>query len=121
MDTWHALIIEDDPDGQDVVSRIFTYNQISHDLADNAEDALQLVENNHYTVAIVDLALPGIDGWGFLKAVQETVNIPCIAITAYHSPEVAIKAIESGFKAYFSKPIDTTSFMREIERVMSDG
>jgi ActR/RegA family two-component response regulator len=43
----------------------------------------------------------------------------CVAVTAYHSAEVAVKAIEHGFKAYFAKPLEATSFVREIQRVVS--
>jgi CheY-like chemotaxis protein len=47
-----------------------------------------------------------------------TTNVPAVAITAYHSINVARQAIEAGFEAYFPKPLDTTSFVRELSRIV---
>lgn len=121
MENWYVLIIEDDPDGQEVVARILKHQNITYDVVATGEEALALAKSNTYTLAIVDLALPGLDGWQFLSAVQEdptTAQMPCVAVTAFHSPDVAIKAIEVGFKAYFPKPIDATAFVRELERII---
>jgi CheY-like chemotaxis protein len=71
---------------------------------------------------IVDLALPGMDGWGFLREVQNnaaTAHIPAVAVTAFHSANVARQTIEAGFKAYFPKPLDTMSFVRELTRIIN--
>ncbi|HEX2905267.1 MAG TPA: response regulator [Phototrophicaceae bacterium] len=122
INDWRILVVEDDPDGQDVVARILRYHKISLDIANDAEEALQLlIGGSQYTGAIIDLALPGIDGWTLLGAIRrdpQTANLPCVAVTAYHSAEVAVKAIEMGFNAYFAKPLETTSFVRELERVL---
>ncbi len=75
-------------------------------------------------MVIVDLALPGLDGWGLLSAVQKnrkTAQVPCVAVTAFHSPEVAVKAIEAGFLAYFPKPIEAMPFIRELERIVNEN
>ncbi len=119
MRDWNLLVVEDDPDGQEVVSRLLTYRKVQHDTAGNAEDALKQLDNR--TGVIIDLNLPGMDGWTLLQQIRnnpQTADLPCVAITAYHSAELAVKAIESGFVAYFPKPLDTTSFVRELERVM---
>lgn len=117
---WHVLVIEDDPDGQEVVSVVLRHHHIKTDVVGTGEDALELLEHNLYTGIIIDLNLPGIDGWTLLAAIQNTpeiAHIPCVAITAYHSDDLAIEAIASGFKAYFPKPLEATSFVRELERV----
>jgi AmiR/NasT family two-component response regulator len=43
-----------------------------------------------------------------------------VAITAFHTPELAEQAIEAGFSAYFAKPIDATSFVRELQAIVGD-
>jgi CheY-like chemotaxis protein len=119
MKEWNLLVVEDDLDGQEVVGRLLKYRRIAHETAGNAEDALHLLDDR--TGVIIDLNLPGMDGWTLLKEIKRnpaTADLPCVAITAYHSVELAMKAIESGFVAYFPKPLDTTSFVRELERVL---
>lgn len=122
MSDSHILVVEDDQDGQEVVARMLTYHQISFDLVYTGEDALAALSHGQYTGAIFDLNLPGIDGWSLLEAVKSdpaTTHLPCVAVTAYHSAEVAVKAIEAGFSAYFPKPLESTSFVRELQRVLN--
>jgi CheY-like chemotaxis protein len=122
MINWTFLVVEDDPDGREVVGRILRHHNILHDTAATAEEALTLLEQRTYNGAILDLALPGMDGWTLLKHIQQNpqwAQIPCVAVTAYHSAEVAVQAIESGFYAYFPKPLDATSFVRELTTMLS--
>lgn len=120
MPSSYALIVEDDPDGQEVVTRMLRHHRLTCDVAPSAEDALNLLASNHYTIAIIDLALPAMDGWTLLQRIQTTPSyaaMPCVAITSYHSAEVAVQAIRAGFRAYFPKPLEATSFVRELQRV----
>lgn len=124
MEKWHALVVEDEADSADVVSRILSYHNIPHTVARTAEDALTILEQERPTLLIIDLALPGMDGWDLLRVVRgnpETARIPAVAITAYHSTKVAQEAIIAGFDAYFPKPIEATSFVRELERVVQSN
>jgi CheY-like chemotaxis protein len=116
------LVVEDDPDGREVVGRILRYHRLTADIANDAEEALVLLETNGYSAAILDLSLPGMDGWTLLKTIQKdprTKDLRCVAVTAYHSVETAVAAIEAGFAAYFPKPLEPTSFVRELERVLA--
>ncbi len=125
MSDWHILVIEDDQDGQELISRMLKYHRIQYTVVESGEEAiLALSRGTLITACIVDLALPGIDGWGVLRTIQQDSrlgNPPCVAVTAYHSAEVAVSAIEAGFAAYFSKPLDTTSFVRELTRVLQEA
>lgn len=120
MGDWKILVVEDDPDGQEVVGRMLRHSRIDVDVVGTAEEALHSLSDEKYTAAILDLALPGMDGWTLLGRIQNdpsTANVPCVAITAYHSADLAVKAIKAGFVAYFPKPLDT-SFVRELQRVL---
>lgn len=124
MQDWHILVVEDDKDGQELVSRMLKYHRIAHQVAESGEEAISLLLQNTFTACVIDLALPGIDGWGVLKKVRTTPelrHLPCVAVTAFHSAEVAVKAIEAGFTAYFPKPLEPTSFVRELVQVISEA
>lgn len=121
MNNWHVLLIEDDQDTQEVVSRILRFHNITLDVVSSAEEALPFLENQRYTAAIVDLALPGMDGWQLLNIIRgepRTAGLPCLAITAYHSADLAIKAIKGGFTAYLPKPIDSATFVNNLEDII---
>jgi CheY-like chemotaxis protein len=120
---WRILVVEDDPDGQAVVAHILEYMNIIIDTAADAEQAEQYLFNQgiRYTAVIIDLALPGKDGWELLAEIREnpqTAHLPCIAVTAYHTSKLREEAITFGFDAYFAKPLDATTFARELEAIL---
>jgi CheY-like chemotaxis protein len=105
----------------ELVQGILSHYGIESVGAATGEDALSILEQETPTLIIMDLALPGIDGWGLLKILKnsrELSNVPRVAITAYHTAELATEAIEQGFDAYFSKPIEATSFVRELQGIV---
>ena len=70
---------------------------------------------------IMDLAMPEMDGWETLMEIRAnpaTAHIPVVAITAYHSANVAQDAVQAGFDAYFPKPPDAISFVDKLTEVM---
>lgn len=122
MTEWRLLVVEDDPDGQELLARMLRYHQIPFDVVFDGETAIDLLEQQTYSGALVDLALPGVDGWTLLSAIRSnpaTADMPCVAMTAYHSADLAVKAVEAGFRAYFPKPLDSTSFVRDLERALA--
>lgn len=117
------LAVEDDPDGQVMVAHILNYVGIPVDVAGDAEQAAEFLFDSDrvYRAAIIDLALPGKDGWKLLAEIKEnpaTGTLPCIAITAYHTPRLRAEALRAGFSAYFAKPIDAVLFVQQLETVL---
>jgi CheY-like chemotaxis protein len=124
MHDWKILVVEDEPDGQLVVAGILNYFNVEVETVGNAEDALTKLHTTQYSGAVIDLALPGMDGMELLKKIRNTpalAAMPCVAITAFHTSLVKQHAIDAGFDAYFSKPIDDTLFVRELTRVIEDS
>ena len=120
---WRILVVEDDPDGQALVAHVLEYLNIPIDVANDAEEAGEFLfrSGTTYNAVIIDLALPGKDGWELLAQIQannHTASLPCLAITAFHTSKLREDAIRAGFTAYFAKPLDATSFARELEAVL---
>lgn len=119
---WHVLLVEDEVDAQDVVTSLLHQYQISVTSAYSGEDAITLLQTNHPTVAIIDLALPNMDGWQLLEMMRSDptlADIPAVAMTAYHSTHVAQEAIAAGFTAYFPKPINARTFVEDLVNVLT--
>lgn len=117
------LVVEDDPDGQEMVTTMLRHMKFDVDTADDGEEAAQILFNTNaaYQAIIIDLALPGKDGWELLSEILEnprTSDLPCIAVTAFHNSKLREEALRAGFTAYFPKPIDGTQLGREIERLI---
>ena len=115
------LVVEDDPDGQEVVARMLIQVKIQCEIAGTAEEAWTMLQARAYTGAIIDLSLPGQDGFQLLKTIRGDARLNglrCIAITAYHTPELKHDALQYGFDGYFAKPLNRTLFLGSIEDIM---
>src|SRR5947207_11932942 len=104
MKQWRILVVEDDPDGQQVMATILQHLNIPVDVASDSSEAEQWLFNsgNSYDAAILDLALPDKDGWELLSEIladSRTAALPCIAVTAYHTSKLREEALVAGFRA----------------------
>ncbi len=116
-----VLVVEDDPDGQELLARMLFRANISVELTSTAEDALQIISLQEHAIAVIDLALPGMDGFALLKEIRgnpATQALHCIAITAFHTPSLRQRVIEEGFDSYFAKPIDDRRFLASIQDIL---
>ena len=117
------LIVEDDPDGQALVSHVVSHLNVPHEVVGNAEKALQRLfqAGQSFQAVIIDLALPGKDGWELLADIRNnpaTAGLTCVAVTAFHTSKTREDALQAGFDAYFAKPLDATRFARELESLL---
>lgn len=116
------LVIEDDRDGQEILVRMFTRAKIPVEVTSSAEDALQLLSPEEHIAVVIDLALPGIDGFEMLKQIRnqpELKDLTCVAITAFHTPPLRQRAKTEGFEYYFSKPLDDVRFLQVMQQIFS--
>lgn len=123
MSEKHILVVEDDPDGQEMITTMLQHMKFEVVTADNAEEASQILADSAamYKAVIIDLALPGKDGWELLYEIlanPATANLPCIAVTAHHTSKLREETIRAGFVAYFSKPIDGTALGRQLDSLL---
>jgi chemosensory pili system protein ChpA (sensor histidine kinase/response regulator) len=116
-----VLVVEDEIDGREVVTELLRHFDIVADPVATAEEAVQQLAEADYRGVIIDLHLPGMDGWQLLEHIRgnpATADLPCIAVTAYHTSAVRHDALAAGFNAYFAKPFDDMGFVREVSEII---
>lgn len=116
--------MEDQEDSLQVVSQILEYHGIRVHVARNGFECLDMLSRVAPTLVIMDLAMPGMDGWETLAQMRSspaTAHIPVVAVTAYDSVNVAQDALQAGFNAYFPKPVEATSFVQHLGRLVNGG
>jgi CheY-like chemotaxis protein len=121
MSDKRILVVEDDPDGREMVTTMLQNMNFAVDTADDGEQASNILfgSGTPYGAVVIDLALPGKDGWELLGEIlnnPQTEKIPCIAVTAFHTSKLREQALHAGFTAYFPKPIDGTQLGRELSK-----
>lgn len=121
LSSWKVLLVEDEVDAQEVIIPLLEQHNMSVSTAFTGEDALEILKAERPTFAIVDLSLPRMDGWELLNAMRSDPSlssIPAVAITAYHSTEVAQEAVAAGFAAYFPKPVNARTFVKDLVSIL---
>jgi PAS domain S-box-containing protein len=85
-----------------------------------APDALREHDNRRPDLLVTDLGLPGMDGLELLRAIRsKSPNIPAVAVTGYARLGDRARALDSGFQAHVSKPIDPASFVQALAAAVS--
>lgn len=124
VETQHKIVyIEDNPSNLILIENIFKYiPNMTMITGTNGEMCQELVKINHPNLILLDINLPGIDGFEVLSRLkndENTKHIPVIAISASAMSEDIIKGKEQGFAAYLTKPIDIKKFISIITSIFN--
>lgn len=116
MSRRRVLVVEDHPLNVKLVRLLL---QSCYDVltAGDAEEALQLLQDERPDLILMDLQLPGMDGLELtrrLKGDPRTRGIVVVALTAYAMKGDEDRALASGCSGYITKPIDTKTFLRQV-------
>jgi len=114
-----VLVVEDEPSNRDMLSRFLTKRGYEVRVAVDGETALGLIERQAPDVVLLDVQLPGIDGFevcGRIKERQATRLIPVVLVTGLDAREHKIQGIRAGADDFLGKPYD---FEELIARVRS--
>jgi len=115
------LIIEDNELDQDFLSRRLRRCGFDVEVSSNAGNGLAKARAGRPDMILMDMNLPGLDGWEatrLLKSERDTRGIPVIALTAYAMLSDREKALQAGCDEYESKPIDFVKLLRKIETLL---
>ena len=116
-----VLIVEDDRASWDVLQRRLRAMNVDAHIAESAELAQQFLKTEKYRLMIVDLSLPGIDGWQLFTWTLSTLKggaPKMVALTAYYDELVLKQANEMGFAGCYSKPA-TQDIVQDIVSILA--
>ena len=117
------LIADDHDDNLELLQLLLSGAGYNVREARDGNECLAIARNESPDLIVMDLSMPVLDGWGVLqelKADQRTLTIPCMAVTA-HVELDRNEAIETGFRAYVSKPYTAETLLKTIATVLGDG
>jgi PAS domain S-box-containing protein len=113
------MVVEDEKDTLDFVSRFLVSRGAEVLTATSAAEALALIPTAHVNVLISDIGLPDVDGYELLRKVRRmdasaSGGIPAIALTAYARAEDRLLAFRAGYQAHVAKPVDPNELLGTI-------
>jgi CheY-like chemotaxis protein len=115
------LLIEDNEMNRDMLSRRLERRGYEVAIALDGEQGLAMARADVPALILMDMSLPGIDGWEAtrqLKAMPETQRIPVIALTAHAMSGDREKALAAGCDDFDTKPIELSRLIEKIEALL---
>ncbi len=116
-----VLIIEDEVKTGDYLRKGLSENGFFVDLASNGQDGLHLALTGEYDVIVLDVMLPGMDGWSVLQELRRSQQTPVLFLTARDKVEDKVKGLELGADDYLVKPFAFSELLARIRTLLRRG
>jgi CheY-like chemotaxis protein len=118
------LLVEDNEMNRDMLSRRLERRGYEVIVAVDGEEGVVRAKADAPDLVLMDLSLPGIDGWEAtrqLKAADETRSIPVLALTAHAMAGDREKALAAGCDDFDTKPVDLPRLVDKIDALLGGG
>ena len=114
------LVVDDEPDVVESVRLGFTLQWRDVDVlgAGEGEAALDIVEREHPDIVLLDVGLPGIDGYEVLRQIRAFSDVPVLMLTARDDAMDKVKGLELGADDYVTKPFNHLELMARVKAVL---
>lgn len=115
------LVIEDELKLAEYLHKGLTENGYVVDLARDGIEGRHLATEGEYDLLLLDLMLPGIDGFGVLKAVRARGNTPVLMLTARDKVEDRVRGLQEGADDYLVKPFAFSELLARVGALLRRG
>src|SRR4026207_779753 len=114
------LVVDDEPDVVESVRLGFTLQWRDVDVlgAGEGEAALDIVEHEHPDIVLLDVGLPGVDGFEVLRQIRAFSDVPVLMLTARDDAMDKVKGLELGADDYVTKPFNHLELMARVKAVL---
>ena len=114
----HILIVDDDDKIRDLLKDFLISNNFLVSTAINGDEALKKINIINFDVLILDIMMPGIDGYELTKIIRSSSLIPIIHLTAMGDTNNVIQGLEIGADDYLSKPFEPKELLLRIKNIL---
>jgi two-component system, cell cycle response regulator DivK len=115
-----VLLVEDDAETRLAYRTLLEHAGWSVHEASDGEQALRLVDGVLPCIVVMDISIPGVDGWEMtrrLKLDERTREVPVLLVTGHALDEDRQRARDLGCAGYLVKPLSPSRFVEEVERL----
>ncbi|WP_395694715.1 response regulator, partial [Piscinibacter sp.] len=115
------LIVEDEPKTAAYVRRGLTEQSYAVDVAHDGIEGLHLATSGDYDLVLLDVMLPGADGWSVLRALRRERQTPVLFLSARDAVSDRVKGLELGADDYLVKPFAFSELLARIRTLLRRG
>ena len=112
------LLIEDNKELGQLIFDFISTTEYTVSWVQSAEEALQEIENTNYRLLLLDVMLPGQDGFSALACIRENYNMPVLMMSARTDDESKILGMETGADDYIEKPFSIPVLLSKIRALL---
>ena len=114
----HILIVDDDNRIRDLLKEYLSENNYIISTAENAEKAKIKLEHLRFDLLVLDVMMPGQNGYELTKEIKKNIKVPIILLTAKDEVENRIKGLELGADDYLGKPFEPKELLLRIKNIL---
>lgn len=115
---YNLLIVEDDADITELLTLYLDNGDFSIFTASNGEEAMELARKNNISIALVDIMMPKMNGYEFIKNVRKNTSFPIIIISAKTMDVDEVLGLNIGADAYIKKPFNPLVVVAQVNAVL---
>ena len=115
----HILIVDDDNRIRDLLKDYLSQNDYIVSTAENADQAKERLKYLKFDIIILDVMMPGQNGYELTKEIKKQIKIPIVLLTAKGEVENRIKGLELGADDYIGKPFEPKELLLRIKNIIS--
>ena len=115
----HILIVDDDDKIRALLKDFLVKNNFLVSTAIDGENALEKLKIFNFDVLILDIMMPGIDGFELTKIIRSKSLVPIIHLTAMGDTDNIIQGLELGADDYLSKPFEPKELILRIKNILN--
>ncbi len=114
------LIVEDSPDNMKLFRTLLTLRKYEVVGLTSGEGLLPVIESAHPGLVLMDIQLPGKDGFALLQEIRDSPHraLKVVALTAHAMAGDRERALSAGFDGYITKPIDIRNFPAQVAQAL---
>ena len=116
LDNVKVLVVDDSPDNLELTYRFLKAAGAEVECLDGAEKAIETLKNKSYDVVVMDIQMPGLDGYDAVKKLRMmNYSKPVLALTAHAMKGEQERCLDAGFDSYLVKPINRPLLIQAIK------
>ncbi len=116
---FHILVVEDDTNARKLMKAVLERAEYSVLTAVNGEEAMELLDSNHVDLILLDIMMPGMDGYALTSELRAAGSmVPILMVTAKQLPADKKKGFLAGTDDYMTKPVDTEEMLLRIKALL---
>lgn len=115
----HILIVDDEKGIRDIIGKYARFEGYKITEAKDGEEAVRLCSLNHYDIVILDVMMPGLDGFYTCQKIRKYRQLPVIMLSARGEAYDRIRGLELGADDYVTKPFSPKELMLRVRAVLN--